>query len=78
MIVQSPLNARIDRLQRRRDSWRDAELEPSLEEVLLDPSIHAVMSSDGLMRMDLDLIIALGRSMLRERPCSRAPRTTKA
>jgi len=52
------------------------EREPSLQELLADPVVHAVMKADGLEARDLiELVLAVSRNW---RPAQPRPRARKA
>ncbi|HXP30834.1 MAG TPA: hypothetical protein VN832_07075 [Stellaceae bacterium] len=51
----------------------DQEREPSLQELLADPVVHAVMKADGLEARDLiELVQAVSRNWRLARPSSPA------
>ena len=42
---------------RRRSSWRDAGPEPTIDEVLADPIVRQLMSSDGVTERDIRQVV---------------------
>ena len=56
-----------------RDPWRDAGIEPTLSEMLADPTVQAVMRRDGVTPAQLWAQVERARHRIPRQPLGDAP-----